>query len=219
MRRLRSLQLAVAAVGLLLAAAQAQPKPAAPAPVPAPAAIGVADIDQVLSEYEEFDRMNREFKEFQNQQALAFEEQYAIRLLEAEERTEYVSLSSETSLPTTRNRARRQELLALSEKREQDLDQLRAKNELTPAEESYLKRLRDLEEQGAKQLAEFRRKLLAERETKQKDLNRQITEKIDRAIAEVANEKKLALVLSKPAVLYGGSDVTQAVLAKLNAGK
>jgi len=224
MKKLLRVVLAIAALCLTAAAGAAQPKPpqkpaaAAPAALP-PAAIAVADLDQILTDYEEFNQLNREFKQFQAQQAVAFDEQYAIRFLEPNEKEEYAGLTNESSLPTSKNRGRVQDLLALAETREKDLERLRGKSEPTEAEKSYLEQLLRLEERGRKETAEFRRKLAEARDAKYKELNRQITEKIDGAIEAVAKEKNLSLVFSKPVVLYGGSDVTQAVLAKLNAKK
>ena len=212
MRKLLLVLLATASLTLIAVICQAQPAPPGPT-------IGVADVDQILNEYEEFDRLNQEFKQFQSEQAVAFEQRYGIRLLELEERQEYAQLTSDVVPPTSKNRARAAELLALSETREKDLERLRANTEPTAAEKSYLEQLQRLEESSRKELADLRQELMTAREAKHKELNRLITERIDRALEEVAKEKNLSLILSKPQVLYGGTDVTQAVLAKLNAEK
>src|SRR3990172_8504531 len=191
MKRLLTLPIAIAALILVAAVCQAQPKPpqkpAAPAaPAPQAPAIGVVDLDQILNDFEEFNRLNQDFKQFQSQQAVAFDEQYSIRFLDTNEKQEYNQLTADSALPTTKNRARVQELLSTSGAREKELEGLRAKSNPTAEEKTRLDQLSRLEENARKDLAEFRRKLMEARETKQKEFNRLVTDKIDGAIGEAA---------------------------------
>jgi outer membrane protein len=52
-------------------------------------------------------------------------------------------------------------------------------------------------------------------EQKRQELLKPIAEKINAAIKEVADAKGLSVVIGKNAVIYGGADITQDVLAKI----
>lgn len=53
-------------------------------------------------------------------------------------------------------------------------------------------------------------------EQRRQELLKPITEKINAAIKEVADDKGLAVVVGKNIVIYGGMDITEAVLKKIN---
>lgn len=93
-------------------------------------------------------------------------------------------------------------------------------------EEFVKRRERDLKEKGEKegQSDEDRQRLqlLASRyqeEISQKDqeLTRSLLEEIKQAVAEVAKEKGLPLVLDEKVVLYGGQNLTAEVIKRLKS--
>jgi Skp family chaperone for outer membrane proteins len=62
----------------------------------------------------------------------------------------------------------------------------------------------------------LRDELEKSRQTRFSELNKVITDNVNSAIQAVAQAQKLAVVLRKEMVLYGGEDITSVVLLKLN---
>lgn len=50
---------------------------------------------------------------------------------------------------------------------------------------------------------------------KQEELSKQLRDNLDQAVAEIAQQKKLGVVLYKESVFQGGTDITDDVIAKM----
>jgi len=123
---------------------------------------------------------------------------------------------SATAAPTDANRKRLQELEALSGTREQRLLELRQKKERTADEENEAKQWGALYEKSMTELATLQAELQASRLAKYEELSKVVADNVTNAVKSVAEEQKLTLVVRKDAVLYGGVDITDTVLTKLN---
>lgn len=177
---------------------------------------GVIDMERVATEYQEMQRLNQEFQGFQRNQELQLQEKHTTRLLTDAEREEFVDLSS-MGAPTEARTQRLKELRGLSDEREQRLLELSKNDECTEEEAAERKELDARYEARMAELAALQAEMKASRVTKYEELSKLVADSVDNAIKAAAEEQKLALVLRKDSVMYGGVDITEAVLGKLNA--
>ena len=132
------------------------------------------------------------------------------------ERQEFVDLSA-MGAPTEARTQRLKELRELSDEREQRLLELGKKDECTEEETAERQELEARYEARMAELAALQAEMKASRVGKYEELSKLVADGVDNAIKAAAEEQKLALVLRKDSVMYGGVDITEAVLAKLNA--
>lgn len=177
---------------------------------------GVIDMERVATEYQEMQRLNQEFQGFQRSQELLLQEKHTTRLLTDAEREEFVDLSS-MGAPTEARTQRLKDLRGLSDEREQRLLELNKNEECTEEEAAEREELNTLYEARMAELAALQAEMKASRVTKYEELSKLVADSVDEAIKAAAEEQTLALVLRKDSVMYGGVDITEAVLEKLNA--
>ncbi|MCJ7750904.1 MAG: OmpH family outer membrane protein [Armatimonadetes bacterium] len=177
---------------------------------------GVIDMERVAIEYQEMQRLNQEFQDFQRNQEIELQERHTTRLLTDAERQEFADLSA-MGAPTDARTQRLKELREFSDKREQRLLELRNKDECTEEEAAERQELEARYDARMGELAALQAEMKASRVAKYEDLSKLVAGGVDNAIKAAAEEQKLALVLRKDSVMYGGVDITEAVLAKLNA--
>ena len=177
---------------------------------------GVIDMERVAIEYREMQRLNQEFQDFQRNQEIGLQQKHTTRLLTDAERQEFADLLA-MGAPTEARTERLKVLRELSDEREQRLVELRKKDECT--EEEGAKREELEARYGARmaELAALQEEMKASRVGKYEGLSKLVADSVDNALKAVAEEQKLALVLRKDSVMFGGVDITEAVLAKLNA--
>lgn len=95
------------------------------------------------------------------------------------------------------------------------LEEARAKN-VKDAE------LQKMQEKFQKELEDKRKKAQDTSDSKQKELETmsvKLKSDVETAIKDVASEKKLEVVVDKQAVLFGGTDITEDVIKKINEKK
>ena len=177
---------------------------------------GVIDMERVAAEYQEMQRLNQEFQSFQRNQELQLQQNHTTRLLTDAEREEFVDLSS-MGAPTEARTQRLKELRGLSDEREQRLLELSKNDECTEEEAAERKELDARYEARMAELAALQAEMKGSRVAKYEKLSKLVADSVDNAIKAAAEEQKLALVLRKDSVMYGGVDITDAVVGKLNA--
>lgn len=191
----------------------------APAPAAAPAGQwGVVDTERVAADYEGMVELNVQFQQFQREQETELERQHKTRMLSDDERREYLDLI-EMGAPTPERDARVLELGGLSDDREKKLLDLRENESRTPEEEADYTRLNQLYQTRVKELADLQLRAQQAVRAKLEEFNKIVTDNVQRAVEAVAEEKQLSIVIRKDAVLHGGVDITDDVLAKLNASQ
>ncbi len=176
---------------------------------------GVLDMDRVGSEYRQMQELNSQFQEFQQQQDQQLREKHITRVLTDAEKQEYTDLTT-MGAPTDKTTKRVQELMDLSDTREQRVAELRKKTERSAEEEAELKQWTTLYEQRMSELASFQAELQSNRVAKYQELTKLVEDNVRNAAKSIAEAQKLAFVLRREFVLYGGTDITDAVLLKLN---
>ncbi len=178
--------------------------------------LGVVDMDRIAVEYRAMQDLNQQFQQFQRSQDEALEARYKTRVLDDDERQEYLDLA-DMGAPTAERDKRLSELADLSDTRERRLLELRQKEERSPFEEDEYDQLRVLYDMRMQELAAVQADLQQTRRAKQEELTKVVTDSVDGAVKAVAEEQQLSTVVRKEMVLYGGLDITEDVLAKLNA--
>ncbi len=188
---------------------------AAPAAAPEAVKVGIVDMSRVAGEYRQMQEWNQQFQEFQRKQEEQLQDRHTTRLLTDAERQEYTDLAA-MGAPTDANKKRLQELRQLSTTREQRLNELRPKTDRTAAEEAEFKQWSSLYDLRMTELAGLQAELQSAREAEYERLSKQVADSVNDAVKAVAESQKLTIVLKKDAVMLGGTDITDAVLAKLN---
>jgi Skp family chaperone for outer membrane proteins len=178
---------------------------------------GVVDMDRVSGEYKAMQMLNQQFQDFQKQQEALIQRRQKNRLLLDDEQREYLDLSAPTAAPTSERDKRLADLEKLSDERSRRLLDLGQKKSRTPEEDQEYQQLdqtykRRTEEINALQ-SDVQKAVLA----KYDEFSKIITDSVNAAVKVVAEEKKLPMVVRKEVVLFGGVDVTQEVIAKLNS--
>lgn len=178
--------------------------------------LGVVDMDRVAGEYRAMQEMNQQFQDFQRDQEQQLRERHVTRMLSEAEQQEFADLSH-MAAPTDTREKRLKELEGLSDQREKRLLELRKKENPTAEEAADLKDLNARYEQRMAELAALQAQLQDGRMAKYEELTKVITDNVNNAVKSVAEEQKLAIVLRKDSVMFGGVDITEAVVTKLNA--
>jgi len=178
---------------------------------------GFVDMDRVGAEYRGMQELNGQFQQFQMEQERQLREQHTTRLLFDEERQEYLDLSH-MGAPTEARDERLAELRMLSDERERRLFELRKNEERSEDEQAEYELLNRLYERRMEDLTALQADLQQSRLAKYEELTKLVTESVDAVVKAVAEEEKLGIVVRKDVVLFGGLDITEDVLARLNAG-
>lgn len=189
--------------------------PAALAQEPEPR-FGVVDMAKVLEGYKDFKDSDQQYKTFLAERQQQLDEGMAVRLLSEEELKEYQNLKA-VAAPADDQKQRLEQLRAVAETRENELNSL---SRLTSPSEEEKKRLSDLKtlaDKSSAEIEQLQKRLSDEINARNKELSEKLNQKIESALAAVAKDKRVEFILAKDAVLYGGRDLTNDILTKLNA--
>jgi Skp family chaperone for outer membrane proteins len=203
---------------LILAALAVLVAAAAHADGPAPL-IGKVDMDQVWRRYTRFNSLNEEFGRFKEQlEAKCIERQRSFPLLLKEEYNDLMELRKKGDKMTPDEQAKYKRLVNRSDDLDKEQARLQAlpDDKLTDADRKRRKELADLQTQAQNEIAEMlkeAKELFAKRDA---EIMGELHKDIDTAAAEVAKEKGLIAVVQADAVLFGGLDVTNDLIDKLN---
>ena len=179
--------------------------------------LGIVDMAKVLSTYKEFQESDRQYKDFLRERQGQYAERATLRLLRPGELKEYQNLKAVTA-PTEEQKSRMEQLRAVAETRETELRSLLSEANPTDEQKTRRAELQDLARKSDPELEELRKRMNDEVDQRNKELSDTLNRKIEAALAVVARDKRLDFVLAKDAVLWGGVDITDDLLAKLNAG-
>lgn len=177
--------------------------------------VGVIDTDKVLSSYTAYQEASKKHEDFTAKRQAVLTVKFRMRLL-TEAQTKECEELQKLAAPTAEQSKRLTDLLAASDTAEEELGQLKGKTGRSEAETKRMQELEALAETNAKVIEALQATLKKEVADELKRLMTPLEEKLKQTIAEVAGEMKLTVVLSKGDVLYGGEDITEKVLARLN---
>lgn len=208
---MKKLAFAIVAGAVLMVATGTAALAAAPA-----SEVGVVDIEQIYASHPRLQELNRRFADFRQQQEAQLQRMFQTRLLTDEEQREFMDLL-EMGAPTEAREARLTGLAEDSTQREQRLAELRQNESRTAEEEQEYTELEQTHNRRVAELTNLQLTLEQAVTDKHDELWALVTENVEAAIQAVAEEQSLTLVLQKEAVLYGGVDITDAVVALLSA--
>jgi outer membrane protein len=183
---------------------------------PASLPIGVVDMRRVLREYQTYVRENEEFKRFVARKREELRARVSVRLLSQEERDEYLRLFQKGPQATPEERQRMRALEEKNTQLERRIEELSQKPDLSEEEKQELERLRKLELEAQARLEQLRREYERQLNERDTEISRKLEQNIRNTISFIAGRKGLSMVLDYSAVLFGGVDITNEVLAELN---
>ena len=119
--------------------------------------------------------------------------------------------------PLSAKAAKRQkELRDLNSQKEDRYLELEAKTDRTAQEQEEFNGLQELRDARLKQITAIAEDLRRQFAEKRKQAEDALNQSLQAAVKDIAAERKYDLVLNKMGVLYGGDDITAAVLERLN---
>ncbi|MGC8832989.1 MAG: OmpH family outer membrane protein [Armatimonadota bacterium] len=175
----------------------------------------VVDIRKVVDGYSETAKAQQELAALDRKARETYDNKEAGRFLDDNERKELETLQALTN-PTAEQKKRLEELIQMNNARAQTFRGLQLNPNRSPAEEEEYKKLSDRSEKMDKELDDLAQKLQEELRKKQEEIGKRLDQAIQQAINTVASQKSIPAVFDKSAVLYGGQDITDEVLAVLN---
>ena len=119
--------------------------------------------------------------------------------------------------PSDKDKQRMAELGKKSNDLAAQLDSLRTKKDLTDPEKATLAELTDRDTKATSEIAALNAQFAADADKKEKELMDKLTEKIKAEVAALAKEKGYFAVIAKDLVIFGGTDITDDLLARLTA--
>lgn len=187
-------------------------------PSPSASSIGAVDVPAVFDGYSKTQKSNDELQAYSNKLMAKLQTVKDNSYLTDAEAEEFITLLDK-SAPTPQDTARIKALEDLSASREKELTTLQVKSNLSDTEKARQKELQAMASASDERLAKENDESKKEFDAKKEEMSEAIRQDIVKAIETVAKQKNLTLVVDKVAVLYGGTDITQAVLDTLNKKK
>lgn len=208
----------LAALVLLLGAVVISARPGSTAAGKASALIpvGFVDIDEVMDKSAAGQAAKKQASSLRTQLEGNLTKKQQMALLSAEQRAELDKLQAKPeNQKSDADKAKIAQLTAAGDALEKELVGLQQKASPTDAEKAKIEEL-------TKKMITARQQLERDQEEAQKQLNEQgakimgdLQEKIYKAVEDVAKDRSLAMVVHKEARLFGGEDITDAVINKL----
>ena len=194
----------------------AAPANAAPAPPQAGAfALGYVDLVRVSREYQGTKAGQAELDTFQQSLRRQLEERENVRFLDEKELAEVAKLRAVAS-PNDEQKKQLNDYLATSKSREAQLRALQQNPNKSDAEKADADRLTRLGARTDEEMDALGEKLEQQLQARGEEISKKLTDTVTAAIEATAKEKGYTAIVDKKAMLYGGTDVTEAVLQQLN---
>jgi Skp family chaperone for outer membrane proteins len=183
------------------------------------AKIAVIDMRMVTEQYKGWQERVQQLNEFRRDREQQYRDAVRTAYLTPEERAEYNLLRRDLA-PTTDDLRRLMELRDKSEGMEEELNFLRKidQSELTEAQIGRRNELDATFAKAQQDLDELRKRLNREIEGEDRRLAEQADQEIKDAIAAYVKEKTYDIVLAKETVVWGGTDITEEIVERLNKG-
>lgn len=177
--------------------------------------LGVVDIDRVRQEYTEVKSASAQVEGMKASLDSLLNERQRNKLLSLPELEELIKLV-QMEKPTDKDKQRVLDLEKRGSELAAELDGLRAKNPLSDGEKARLAELTGIETKNTSEIESVRAKYYVDVQNKNDELVSKLTEKMNAEIAKIAQEKGIAAVIGKNLVIFGGTDITDELLTRLN---
>ena len=187
--------------------------------------IGVVDVQRVIKDAPRMKQYSEELEAFKQTLSTKMFLRARNEMLDENEIKELLDLKTKAS-PTSADNARVKALTDTERSRDDELKKLQETNKLDDAQKARMKELQELQRKS-KEVGEAATKdSFDQLESKSADVWAKAESEMQVAVSKVAEARKLPLVLAKrivlsegetvSAVLFGGIDVTDDVIAKLD---
>ncbi|MGQ9454496.1 MAG: OmpH family outer membrane protein [Armatimonadota bacterium] len=176
--------------------------------------IGVIDIQKVLRDAPRMKQYMEEYDNLRQQLAQILDIRSQNLMLDEAQIKELIELKTKPS-PTENDKARIAELEKIERERDAEFKQLQSATNLTDAQKARLKELQDLQEKSKATGKALEDNYNSRLQNKLQELDQQADTDIQETVKKVAEAKGLSLVLVKDAVRFGGIDITDDVISKL----
>jgi Skp family chaperone for outer membrane proteins len=180
-------------------------------------AIGIVDVAEVSAKSKFAEKLRKEMQAFQENQQRLFDDMVKTRLLTVTMKTELEELRKKKD-PNEADKARIRDLEDYTDRQLRRFRELEQKLDKTPAEQQEMQSLQQLFTDAEKTLKEQNDRLVGELKLKEQELAKKVQEAALQAVTKIAESKKLVLVVTKDAVLYGGTEITADVIAAIDKG-
>ncbi|MCS7208347.1 MAG: OmpH family outer membrane protein [Fimbriimonadales bacterium] len=180
---------------------------------------GIVDLERVERESQFFRTRAEQLQTLQTRYRGVIQSMVENIILTDEEREELKNLLLAENLNNAQQQ-RVQQLSQTARQRATELQQLRQKPQPTETEKAALERFTQMEARGREAVQALDQQLAQQLEQRTRQLNEEIRKAFDEVVAQVAKERKLAVVFNKSlVVLYAEVDITDEVIRRLNARK
>ncbi|NLC56023.1 MAG: hypothetical protein GX774_04205 [Armatimonadetes bacterium] len=178
--------------------------------------IGVVDFERVSKDAAPYKAANEEIGRLQNGLQQNLQEAVRYVFLNADETKELI-LILDAKEPTAPQQARLAELKKLAEEREKRYNELANTPNPNDEQRTELGNLGAMQQdrEREKALREMQQRYVGELEKKVSEVRERLDKAAREAIAEIAKQKKLSIVVPKELVIFGGVDITDEVIKKL----
>jgi len=178
--------------------------------------VAVVDIIIVGEEYVALQEKNAELQAWLSRRALYLESLEDYVFLSEDNFNEVLEILNMAPPVPDEKQARLEEIAALSEQKERRFAQLEAKSPRTTAEAEEFSTLREVRDARRRDLGELAMSIDEEYQEQLTLARRQLMRNVEQAVADYAREQGYDLVLERAVVIYGGDDITRAIIARLN---
>ncbi|MCX8053565.1 MAG: OmpH family outer membrane protein [Armatimonadetes bacterium] len=176
--------------------------------------IGVIDIQKILTEAPRMKQYEEEYQNLRNQLQRNLDIRSQNLMLDENEIKELIDLKTKPN-PTEAEKARIAELEKIEKQRDSRLKELQAIKEPSEAQKAELKSLQEMRSKSETTGRAVEEDYLSRLQTKTQESYKKMDADLQEAVNKVVEVKGLTLVLVKDAVRFGGIDITDDVISKL----
>ncbi|MGB9619666.1 MAG: OmpH family outer membrane protein [Armatimonadota bacterium] len=176
--------------------------------------IGIIDVQKILTDAPRMKQYDEEYQSLRLQLQKNLDIRSQNLMLNENEIKELIDLKSKAN-PTDQEKARIAELEKIEKDRDARYKELQAVKEPTEAQKAELKTLQEMRSKSETTGRAIEEDYLSRLQTKRDELYKKMDADLQEAVNKVVEAKGLTLVLVKDAVRFGGVDITDDVIGKL----
>ena len=176
--------------------------------------IGVVDTARVYKDAPRIKKYTEDLNVFRQNLGAKLDIRNQNRMLDENEVKELIDLKLKENA-TDKDKARLKELEDTERARDAELKTLQETKEPDDAKKTRLKQLQDMQQSSNVKGNELAKDYDEQLSNKMLELNNNAEKEVRDAIKVVAEAKGLTLVIAKEAVLFGGIDISDAIIAKM----
>lgn len=180
------------------------------------AKIGVVDTDKIYKEAPRVKQYTEELNVRKNELAMKLEVRSKNLMLSEEEIKELVDLKVKGNTATDQEKNRIKALEDAESKRSEELTTLQNTTNLNDQQKARVTELMEMQKKSKETGNALTRDYESQLQSKMQELSDKADADVLDAIKKIAEAKGLTMVMVKAALLYGGTDITDEVIGKLD---